>query len=166
MIERLVCYRTEARASCHGISAACGKLGAFFGTAAFPLLQQSCGYLVHGVLAANLAAACVCLELKCNRGMEFVYGACGILTATVFRGKNALGTITQRMFASARQIWTATLQGILSLAAALITFSLTPREDPQLQAGQAGSRPARMGMAAQLAEVCNLEQLDASEKCV
>jgi len=76
-------FPTCARASCHGISAACGKLGAFFGTAAFPLLQQSCG-------------------------MEFVYGACGIL----------------------------------SLAAALITFSLTPRE------------------------VCNLEQLDASEKCV
>lgn len=39
-------FPTCVRASCHGISAASGKLGAFLGTAAFPLVQRYCGAMV------------------------------------------------------------------------------------------------------------------------
>lgn len=50
------CFPTCCRASCHGVSAACGKLGACVGTAAFPLLQRSCGmpavYLACGAASA------------------------------------------------------------------------------------------------------------------
>jgi hypothetical protein len=37
------CFPTCCRATCHGVSAGCGKLGACVGTAAFPLLQRYCG---------------------------------------------------------------------------------------------------------------------------
>ena len=36
-------FTVEVRASCHGMSAASGKVGAFIGTAVFPLLQRSYG---------------------------------------------------------------------------------------------------------------------------
>lgn len=50
------CFPTCCRATCHGVSAACGKLGACVGTAAFPLLQRYCGmpavYLACGAASA------------------------------------------------------------------------------------------------------------------
>lgn len=48
-------FPTRVRATCHGISAASGKFGAFLGTAAFPMVQSSLG--MAAVYAACAVAA-------------------------------------------------------------------------------------------------------------
>eukprot|EP00438_Fugacium_kawagutii_P012900 Skav204574 [mRNA] locus=scaffold2218:222481:228735:- [translate_table: standard] len=48
-------FPTCVRATCHGISAASGKLGAFLGTAAFPLVQRYCGAMVAGCGGGGVA---------------------------------------------------------------------------------------------------------------
>ena len=49
-------YASAMRATCHGISAASGKLGAAVGSAAFPIVAQRCGLRVVFALCAAVCA--------------------------------------------------------------------------------------------------------------
>lgn len=51
-------YPSEVRATCHGLSAACGKLGAATGAYCFPLLLNAAGS-ANGMRYAMYACACI-----------------------------------------------------------------------------------------------------------
>mmetsp|Transcript_117031 Transcript_117031/g.331208 ORF Transcript_117031/g.331208 Transcript_117031/m.331208 type:complete len:450 (+) Transcript_117031:65-1414(+) len=64
-------FPTRVRATCHGISAACGKIGAVVGTAALPILEESYGMaLVYSVSACIAFAGAVVTYLFIPRDVE------------------------------------------------------------------------------------------------